>query len=144
MFFLIWIGFCAVPAIIASNKGRSAAGWFFGSILLTPLLGAIIVACLPAIRQTQEQRILATREMRKCPHCAELVKAEAKICRYCQRDLPAAEVVKASEGWQGVGAKTFAVTERPKVCALCGFAVLDARGPSLVQCQQCGTKYEFS
>jgi hypothetical protein len=25
---------------------------------------------------------------RQCPHCAEFVKNEAKVCRYCQRDLP--------------------------------------------------------
>lgn len=25
---------------------------------------------------------------RQCPHCAEFVKSEAKVCRFCQRDLP--------------------------------------------------------
>lgn len=25
---------------------------------------------------------------RSCPQCAEIVKNEAKVCRYCQRDLP--------------------------------------------------------
>lgn len=25
---------------------------------------------------------------RKCPHCAETIKTEAKICRHCQRELP--------------------------------------------------------
>ena len=29
-------------------------------------------------------------EKRKCPFCAEFVKREARVCRYCQRDLPAA------------------------------------------------------
>jgi hypothetical protein len=26
--------------------------------------------------------------LRKCPFCAEMVKKEAKVCRFCQRDLP--------------------------------------------------------
>ncbi len=27
--------------------------------------------------------------MRECPFCAELIRSKAKICRFCQRDLPA-------------------------------------------------------
>ncbi|HEY6220571.1 MAG TPA: PH domain-containing protein [Gemmatimonadaceae bacterium] len=30
------------------------------------------------------------RKERKCPFCAEMILADAKICRFCNRDLPAA------------------------------------------------------
>jgi len=32
-----------------------------------------------------------SREMRDCPFCAERILAKAKICRFCGRDVPAAE-----------------------------------------------------
>jgi hypothetical protein len=34
---------------------------------------------------------------RQCPHCAEYVKPEAKVCRYCQRDLPSLADLAALE-----------------------------------------------
>jgi RNA polymerase subunit RPABC4/transcription elongation factor Spt4 len=32
-------------------------------------------------------RILKSHNLKECPHCAELVKAKAKVCKHCGRDI---------------------------------------------------------
>lgn len=32
--------------------------------------------------------VIINIEVRKCPFCAESIKLEAVVCRYCQRDIP--------------------------------------------------------
>ena len=44
-----------VAAAIASNKGRSGVGWFFGGFFLG-LIGVIIVACLSNLKEEQDRQ----------------------------------------------------------------------------------------
>lgn len=71
-----------LPAYIASNKGYSFIGWWiFGAALFIVALPMAIVA------KPNEAGIAERTNTRKCPHCAELIKYEAKVCRYCGRDV---------------------------------------------------------
>jgi hypothetical protein len=85
---LIWSAIIGViPAAIASNKGHSFLGWWiFGAALFIVALPLAIV--LKPDNSALEKRKLSQGGFKKCPHCAEIVKSDAKVCRYCGRDIP--------------------------------------------------------
>ena len=72
---------------IWARKGGKPAGGF----LLGGLLGALGVFILAAARPRQAEMDSAARSagLTPCPHCAELIKDQARVCRYCQRDVAA-------------------------------------------------------
>lgn len=75
LFAAILIGL--IPASIAKGKGRSFFGWWlYGS--------AIFIVALPHALLAKP---VEGAGVRKCPHCAELIKDEAKVCRFCGRDV---------------------------------------------------------
>ena len=90
---------CGTTAgIVASNKGRSVAGWCFLGVLLGPV--GVLMALVVARNEAEiESRAIASGESRKCPHCAELVKAQATTCKHCGKDIEPmpAPVPKAAE-----------------------------------------------
>src|SRR5262252_5829703 len=83
-----WLAFAILGAIIAGAKGRNAIGFFFLGLFLSPLLSIIAALVVKPNQKYLEGEALWKGDARKCPFCAELIRPEAKVCRYCSRELP--------------------------------------------------------
>ena len=79
----IWLLFGLLTSIISRNKGYSGVGGFIVGVLLGPL-GLIIELITPKRQNTLNKRSGNTQ---KCPHCAEYIKEDAVVCRYCGNSL---------------------------------------------------------
>lgn len=86
---IAWIVGTIIAATIASNRNVSIGLVILLSILFSPVIG-VLVACLmtPEARSAAVNAAATVRE-KKCPQCAEMVKKEAVICRFCRYDFGA-------------------------------------------------------
>lgn len=91
---------CLVGALvgyaIGKPKGQEAVGLLLG--LLLGILGWVIVALMPpnasvADRADPEPAAL----VRSCPWCAEPIRIEARVCRFCGRDVEALATTAEAE-----------------------------------------------
>jgi hypothetical protein len=81
---VVWIAFGIFAGAIAARRGRSRAVWTIFGLIFGPLAWLISVITPGATK--------------KCPYCAESIRADAIVCRFCGRELSgsAAEISQAS------------------------------------------------
>jgi len=71
-----------LASILADRKGHSEGAWFVAGLFLG-VFGLIAAAGLPDMYARQGQHTPASGASRTCPDCAEPIRAEARVCKYC-------------------------------------------------------------
>ncbi len=104
-----WLVLCGAAALYASRKGRSGAGVFLLSLLLSPLVGFAVafamkeedeeepVVCADPVLLRSADPLRSDARSKKCPDCAEIIKLEAVVCRFCGHRFKPGEVKDAAE-----------------------------------------------
>jgi hypothetical protein len=138
--FLIWVILSIVIGVGAGSRGRSGVGWFFLSLITSPLIAGILLALMPSLAQVQSAASSPAAplsaeadDLRKCPECAELIKREARKCKHCGSQVeplqPATTVSAApAQGYDG------AIAPRYWDCKSC--RTVNAGGAP--RCRTCG------
>ena len=85
VFLLLAVLIGLVPAMIAAKKGRNfAIWWIYGSLIFIVALPHALLA--RGLNESVDAQQQAAGNV-KCPHCAEWIRPEAKVCKHCGRDV---------------------------------------------------------
>ena len=128
-FFLYTICFGVVTSLAAKSRNRDPLGWFFIGLLFG-LFGLIAVLVMAEQEEAdndvpfQAQSVVQTVKTKRCPDCAEEVKYEAKVCRFCGKRFDQTQIATSKEEVND--------PETPKISA-------KSKGPKTERCSKCYT-----
>ena len=72
--------------IWARKGGKPGKGFIIGGLL--GVIGVLILV-LAIPKQAEIDSAVRSQGLTPCPHCGELIKYQARVCRYCERDVAA-------------------------------------------------------
>jgi len=84
LWLVVWIGLAVLIGYYYKQKGLNSVLGFLLSLFASPFIAFIIGALF-----SPEPRVF--EKLKKCPQCAEFVKAGARICRFCNYEFKGEE-----------------------------------------------------
>jgi len=86
MCLLFWLMCGAIAYYIYQGKGRAGCWGFIVGFMLGPLGIVYALVRSPDTARMERKEIEAGRA-KPCPHCGEIIRAEAHVCRHCGREV---------------------------------------------------------
>jgi len=81
----LWVILSIIVGFVATQKNRSFPGFFFLSLIFSPILSLLVLIVLPVplviLHNSSQNKI------QKCPSCAETIQFKAVKCKCCGSEI---------------------------------------------------------